>query len=233
MMNTFHRPSSFHGVAQSARDLSFQPLAAVLDEWLSEVAIERAGLAIEVPRLYGTARIRKVGRQVVPGTDQETRLLLRIDEVQGLVEHRNARFGIPCMVVDDRHLDERPTSPVPVAAVGIDLAPRFGLRGCGRGATHLAVRVDLAAGFLHPRNRLRGRQGMEDDPTPGCGEEAPRLRRGSPGRGRSLGAGGKRETENEEGDAAADGALHGRAHFPAARGRSHPDRGGAAWGKVA
>jgi hypothetical protein len=51
----------------------------------------------------------------VPGADQQARLLLRVDQVQGLIEHRDALLRVPGMIVDGRHLDEGPAGPVAVA----------------------------------------------------------------------------------------------------------------------
>src|SRR6185295_19361577 len=59
--------------------------------------------------------VREVGGQIVPGADQKTRLLLRVEEVQGLEEHGDALFRMPGMIEDGGHVDNRPAGPVAVA----------------------------------------------------------------------------------------------------------------------
>src|SRR5215203_30214 len=114
-------------------------------------------------------------------------------------------------------------------AVGVHFASRLGGGGREGRAAQQAVRVDIAAGLLHHRRpaRGRGRQGMEDDPGPGGVEETRALRQVGYGPAGGL-RGGGREDEDEDGGDTAEEALHGMPLLPAARGRGHPDRGGAA-----
>src|SRR5436305_4044340 len=119
-------------------------------------------------------------------------------------------------------------------AIGIDVGPRVDPLRRSRGATRAAVGVDLAAGLLRDgsQTRSRGRQDVAGEPGPGRGQEGGRRGgRGPAGGRRGLGGGGEGEYEDEDGGAAVDDAFHGRALFPAARGRGLPDRGGAASGK--
>jgi hypothetical protein len=67
-------------LSEAAGDLAPHPLAPVLHPGLREVAVQRPRVPVETLSLQEAAGLGQVVDQVVPGTEQQPRLLLRVDQ---------------------------------------------------------------------------------------------------------------------------------------------------------